>query len=117
MGNNIYADLLPYQDWVKMNNAQRMHESGYEYTFVFLPNAFISALSYPKLALFYTGSYAILRCNHINAYTGNRGYYGAMLHEELMRLNLIFAIATAFASGIRISGVLRPVSKVLMPRI
>ncbi len=47
MGNNLYADLLPYKDWVTLNNAQRMHESGYEYTFVFLPNAFICALSFP----------------------------------------------------------------------
>ena len=23
MGNNIYSDLLPYKDWVAMNNAQR----------------------------------------------------------------------------------------------
>ena len=23
MGNNIYGDLLPYKDWVRMNNAQR----------------------------------------------------------------------------------------------
>lgn len=116
MGNNIYADLLPYQDWVKMNNAQRMHESGYEYTFVFLPNAFITALSYPRLALLYTSMYAFLRMNHINTYTGPRGYNGAMFSEELMRLDLILVIATAFASGIRISGVLRPVSKMLQPR-
>ena len=47
MGNNLYADVLPYKDWFKMANAQRMHESGYEYTFVFLPNAFICALSFP----------------------------------------------------------------------
>jgi len=30
MGNNLFSDLLPYSDWVKLNNAQRMHEAGYE---------------------------------------------------------------------------------------
>ncbi len=29
MGNNIYADKLPYKDWVRINNAQRQHEVGY----------------------------------------------------------------------------------------
>ena len=29
MGNNIYADKLPYRDWIMINNAQRQHEVGY----------------------------------------------------------------------------------------
>ena len=29
MGNNLYADKLPYKDWVMINNAQRQHEVGY----------------------------------------------------------------------------------------
>jgi len=116
MGNNIFADLLPYKDWVKMNNAQRMHESGYEYTLVFLPNAFICALSFPRTALLFTSTYAMLRMNHINSYTGFRGYNGAMLHEELMRFDLLMVIGAAFCSGVRISGVLRPISRFMSPR-
>lgn len=27
IGNNLYADLLPYRDWVRVNNAQRCHEN------------------------------------------------------------------------------------------
>ena len=27
MGNNIYSDLLPYKDWITINNAQRCHEN------------------------------------------------------------------------------------------
>ena len=27
MGNNIYSDLLPYKDWIRINNAQRCHEN------------------------------------------------------------------------------------------
>ena len=104
MGNNLYADLLPYKDWIKMNNAQRMHEAGYEYTLVFLPNAFITALSFPKTAMWLTGIYAVCRFNLINSYTGFRGYNAAVLHEELMRLDLIIILATAFASGTKIMG-------------
>ena len=25
MGSNLYADLLPYKDWIKLNNSQRCH--------------------------------------------------------------------------------------------
>ena len=113
MGNNLFADLLPYKDWMTVNNAQRMHEGGYEYTMVFLPNAFITALSFPKTAAFLTGYYAVARYNHINTYTGFRGYNNAMVHEELMRLNIIFILVSAFCSGVRISGVLRPLTSKL----
>ena len=26
MGGNLYSELLPYKDWIKINNAQRVHE-------------------------------------------------------------------------------------------
>ena len=81
-----------------------MHEAGYEYTLVFLPNAFITALSFPKTAMWLTGAYAACRLNLINSYTGFRGYNAAVLHEELMRLDLIIILATAFTSGIKIMG-------------
>ena len=117
MGNNLFSDLLPYKDWVKMNNAQRMHESGYEYTLVFLPNAFITALSFPKTAAYMTAFYAIARFNHINSYTSSRGYNAAMLHEELMRFDLILVLFSAFVSGARISGVMRPLTSRIGPRL
>ena len=81
-----------------------MHEAGYEYTFVFLPNAFITALSFPKTAMWFTGIYAVCRFNLTNSYTSFRGYNAAVLHEELMRLDLIFVLFSAFASGIKIMG-------------
>eukprot|EP00355_Strombidium_rassoulzadegani_P001037 CAMPEP_0168610762 /NCGR_PEP_ID=MMETSP0449_2-20121227/1968_1 /TAXON_ID=1082188 /ORGANISM="Strombidium rassoulzadegani, Strain ras09" /LENGTH=68 /DNA_ID=CAMNT_0008651105 /DNA_START=167 /DNA_END=373 /DNA_ORIENTATION=+ len=27
LGNNIYSDCLPYNDWVQLNNGQRCHEN------------------------------------------------------------------------------------------
>ena len=27
VGNNLYSDLLPYADWIRINNAQRCHEN------------------------------------------------------------------------------------------
>ena len=79
-----------------------MHESGYEYTFVFLPNAFITALTLPRTATYLTAAYAFSRFNHINSYSTPRGYNSAMIHEELMRFELILVLGAAFLSSIRL---------------
>ena len=92
-----------------------MHEAGTEYTFVFLPNAFICGLCFPKYAMTLTGLFVLSRFNLINTYTGFRGYNAAMIHEELMRFELILVIFGAFASGVRITRVMQPVAKVLKP--
>jgi len=115
MGNNIYADLLPYRDWVTINNVQRMHESGYEQTFIFLPNAFICALSFPRTVAWLTASFTMARYNHINSYTSFRGANNALIHEAMMHMSLIFVIAGAFASSVRITGVLNPLVRRLSP--
>ena len=84
-----------------------MHESGYEYTFVFLPNAFITALTLPRTATYLSAGFAISRFNHINSYTSYRGYNGAMIHEELMRLQLILILGSAFVSSVRLMAGMR----------
>ena len=117
MGNNLFADLLPYKDWCKMNNVQRMHESGNEYTMVFLPNAFICALSYPNLASVLMGGFCIARYNHINSYTTVRGYNNAMITEEMLRLNILLVIFAAMASSLRITGLFKPMWRVINPRL
>ena len=109
MGNNIFAELLPYQDWVKMNNVQRMHEAGYEYALVLLPNAFIASLCFPKITTYLLGFYALARFNHINAYTGPRGYNGAVIHEELIRFYLVCMLGTAFFSAFKLTFGIGPV--------
>ena len=115
MGNNLYADLLPYKDWFTMNNAQRMHEAGTEYAFVFLPNAFICALSYPRYAATLTGLFALSRFSLMQTYTDFRGFNAAMIHEEFMRFECILALFGAFASGVRITRVFQPLSRALKP--
>ena len=44
MGNNLYADVLPYADWVKMNNAMRMHEHILDQMAVLYSTTFVSAI-------------------------------------------------------------------------
>lgn len=65
MGGNIYADLLPYKDWVKMNSAQRCHEVGYEHAMLLLPNLFIISLAWPRLPVYILSMFVPMRFLHI----------------------------------------------------
>mmetsp|Transcript_11213 Transcript_11213/g.13239 ORF Transcript_11213/g.13239 Transcript_11213/m.13239 type:complete len:94 (-) Transcript_11213:47-328(-) len=75
-----------------------------------LPNAFIASLHFPKTATYLLAFYAITRFNHINAYTGPRGYNQAVLHEELSRFFLIVTLGSAFFSAFRIVFRLGPIN-------
>lgn len=92
-----------------------MHEAGTEYTFVFLPNAFICSLCFPRYAMTLTGLFAMSRFNLIQSYSGFRGYNSAIIHEELMRFELILMVFGAFASGLRITRVMQPVANAVRP--
>ena len=105
MGSNIYSECLPYRDWVRINNAQRMHEFGYENNIILFPNAFICAMSFPRLANFFLGSYLLLRIMHINGYTDFRGHNKAFASEEITRSLLAFLTFAAMYSSIRLTGI------------
>ena len=92
-----------------------MHEAGTEYTFVFLPNAFICALCFPRYTMTLTGLFALSRFNLIKSYTDFRGFNAAMIHEELMRFECILILFGAFASGFRITRIMQPVTRVFKP--
>ena len=92
-----------------------MQEAGTEYTLVFLPNAFICAFHFPRYAATLTALFALSRLNLIKTYSDYRGYNGAMIHEELMRFELILMLGGAFASGLRMTRVMQPVAKALKP--
>ena len=103
MGSGIYSDLLTYGDWIKINNAQRQHEFGYENMIVLLPNAFICALSFPRFTNFCLGSYFILRMIHINGYTDFRGHNKAMAAEEFMKTIMTLLIVGSLYSSLRLT--------------
>ena len=104
MGNNIYADLLPYKDWVSLNNAQRTHEFGYQHALVLFPNAFIAMLSFPNFACTMLSTYAVMRFFNIRGYTSVEGHNKAFLTEISLRFHLLVLCMGAFASAFKISG-------------
>ena len=110
MGDNLYSSLLPYGDWTKLNNAQRQHEIGYEYLVILFPNAFISALSFPRYTTFCLASFLITRFNHFNGYTNFRGHNKAYAHEEFMKVVLFLTLMGSLYSSMRLTGVPRLLS-------
>ena len=105
MGNNLYANVLSYGDWVKLNNAQRQHEVGYESMMVLFPNAFICALSYPRYTSWCLGTFLAVRLLHINGYSNFRGFNKAMVWEEMLKVIMSLIIIGGFASSMRITGI------------
>ena len=110
MGDNLYSSALPYGDWCKMNNVQRQHEIGYEYLTILLPNAFISALTFPRYTTFCLASFLITRFNHFNGYTNIRGHNKAYAHEEFMKLVLFMTLMGSLYSSMRLTGVPQKIS-------
>lgn len=61
MGNNVYASVLPYKDWVHINNVMRMHEHMMSLMTSMYVGTFLTALSYPRLAVGLLGVYLIVQ--------------------------------------------------------
>ena len=82
MGNNIYSDLLPYKDWIRINNAQRCHENMVHQMPVFYTLAGINALCFPKFAFWTSLSYFAIRVFYTKNYFSFRGYNRATASEQ-----------------------------------
>jgi hypothetical protein len=110
IGNNIYADLLPYRDWVRVNNAQRCHENLVSSMIIFFPNAFIGLLSFPKTTLALMYAFLLLRVWHIKGYLSFRGHNKAYAAEEFSKLTLVILLGVSIASSLSMLGVLQRLS-------
>ena len=72
---------------------------------VILPNAFISALNFPRATNFLLGAYLILRIMHVNSYTDHRGHNKAYAPEEFMRSISTMLILLGLQSSFRLTGI------------
>ena len=108
MGSNIYSDLLPYKDWLLINNAIRCHEFGYEQSVVLLPNAFICSFKLPRFTCSILFFYLCLRSAHVIGYHSYRGQNGAFVTEEFLKLLSVIMILGAMSSSVLMSGLRMP---------
>ena len=116
MGNNIYSDLLPYRDWIKINNAQRCHENFVSHLPVFYTSLFVSAISYPRFAFIGASAYLMLRIGYTNAYNSHRGHNRATALEEFLKLTLLLLVFGGVASSFRVMGLSKlPIWKKMNP--
>ena len=106
IGNNIYSDYLPYKDWVIVNNAQRAHENIVNNLPIAYSGIFICGLSYPRLTLWYTAIYVMLRISHTTGFMTNRGPNRVAGTEEFLKLTLSLFVLTGFFSSLNIMGFL-----------
>ena len=120
IGNNLYADLLPYRDWVKVNNAQRAHEILVNSLISVYPNAFIGALVYPRMTAVVVYALLFFRMMAINGHLSYRGYNKAVGAEEFSKLATVILIGTSLVASLNMMGVTRKlaiVKKIVPKRI
>ena len=107
MGNNLFSDLLPYKDWVRINNGQRAHENLVSCNPVFFTSVFVSALKFPKFTFYMSLIHLLNRFFYTRCYLSFRGYNKATGLEELLKLELVVLMGAAFVSSASIMGVNR----------
>ena len=105
IGNNLYADLLPYKDWLRVNNAQRAHENLVNAMVVLFPNAFIGMLVYPRVTVALLYLFLTFRVFHIQGYLSFRGYNKAVASEEFSKLLLLVTIGVSVAASLNLMGI------------
>ena len=115
IGNNLYSELLPYKDWVRVNNAQRCHENLVGSLIILYPNAFIGLLAFPKTTIGLLYAFLVLRAWHIKGYLSFRGNNKAVAAEEFSKLMLIVMVGVAFTASLRILGA-GPIFRKLLPK-
>mmetsp|Transcript_27317 Transcript_27317/g.24199 ORF Transcript_27317/g.24199 Transcript_27317/m.24199 type:complete len:235 (+) Transcript_27317:7-711(+) len=105
-GNNLYADCLPYLDWIKINNVMRMHESMVEKTTTVYVGTFIAALSFPKTAAFLMLWYSCAQPYYMAHYY-KKGIHRSVGAEEGLKIIAFFITIFAGLSGLRMLGLFR----------
>mmetsp|Transcript_33388 Transcript_33388/g.51222 ORF Transcript_33388/g.51222 Transcript_33388/m.51222 type:complete len:146 (-) Transcript_33388:12-449(-) len=104
-GSNLYADLLPYKDWVKVNNGQRAHQNMVHSNPIFFTSTFVSALAFPRFTAWASLVYLSSRVFYTRCYLSFRGHNKATALEEIMKLELITLVMAAILSSMSIMGV------------
>ena len=108
MGCNIYADILPYKDWYRLNNAQRCHEYGWNHAMLLAPNAFICCLSFPRYTSVVLSLYLGLRLVHIYQYQSHRGVNAAFGTEQFLNMFCMLLVLGSLGSSIALTGIRAP---------
>ena len=61
MGNGLYSDQLDFEQWIKFNQAQRVHQNFVEWIAIFVVLLWICHLCYPRTAWMFNVLYIVGR--------------------------------------------------------
>ena len=102
IGNNRYAEELPYASWLKVNNAQRAHESLVLHLPIIYSTSFVNALVFPRYTFYMTSLLLVARGAHIRGYLSERGFNKAVAAEEVQLWLLKVMCLSAMVSSVRV---------------
>jgi MAPEG family len=101
MDNGRYSALLPYDDWVAFNLAQRRHYNMVETSGPVLANLIISGLFQPRVAALAGLVYGLSRILYAVNYNTKYGPKGRTLGAIGGSLSLLVLFGLSFYSGLK----------------
>ena len=99
--------MLPYSDWVKINNAQRCHENYVSHLPVLYSCVFINSLSFPKFTFYSMLAYMCARVAYTRGYMSFRGYNKAIAPDEIQSMILRILILSSILSSFKIMKIVK----------
>lgn len=104
MGNGRYADLLPYADWVRFNNAQRAHGNYLEQFPSVVTMVLVNGLFTPLPASALGVTYMLGRHLYALGYTG--ASFGRLPGGLLSFLSVLSLFSLVMYNGASLAGLL-----------
>jgi hypothetical protein len=107
MGHGRYAQFMPYDKWVRFNNAQRAHYNMVEQSAPTLVCLAGAGLFFPKLSASLGFAFSIGRILYAMGYTTNKGADGRVLGvviAEMATLGLFLSALYGGASATNLVG-------------
>lgn len=99
MGSGRYAELMPYDKWVRFNNAQRAHYNMVEQSAPVLACIAGAGLYFPKLSAGLGFAFSLGRVLYAVGYSSNKGADGRMVGVIIAELATIALFGTAIYAG------------------
>jgi hypothetical protein len=105
MGNGRYSDLIPYDSWVHINNAQRAHYNMIESSGPVLAAVVVGGLFYPVVCAALGVAYALGRLAYGIGYRSNKGADGRLVGAIVSFFATFGLYGVNIYSGLKAAGI------------
>jgi glutathione S-transferase len=113
MGNGVYAKLMPYDKWVRFNNAQRAHYNMVEQSAPVLACLAGAGLYYPRFSAALGFAFSFGRVLYAYGYNSNKGADGRLVGVIIAELATLALFGSAIYAGASTTGLVDTVKALI----